>query len=179
MIVYWDISTGAATIIKRFISFIDENNFSIGDEIIRSEEEDKKILVNKNGQKFHTFTSKSTCNQYLKTWEALGLIAKNKSAYRIATLIRDYKLLCFYTLLFLVQDSNDERVLRYRHTIIINILFAAKIINSKDLYDKGIKKTRDKFKISNIQKNVSKYEKKLAKHFEIAKWLKEHYDQKL
>lgn len=176
MIRYWILGTKTDSIIKRF-SNISKNN-EIGMKFTIQSIGNSFNLISLNGEVIDTFTSKTTIEQYLKSWEALGLITKiRESSFLINTNLWDWNELVKYSLIYILKDSSIEYVASYRWTVIINILVAADVINEFDL-SKSITTKKGDVSISKIkEKVVGKFERQIIKNWEIIREIKENYDK--
>ena len=173
---YWRIGTGAHTYIDKFREMVIDNNLTIKDFLISSEEGKQYILETPSGESCVRWHSKSTANQYIKVWESLGFIVAVGPKYFIATNFREHKKLIQYSLINITMSSNDESIQRYRTTMIINILVEAKVINQRDLFEKGFIKGASPLMIEDVIKSISKYERTVIKERNVVNKIKEYYD---
>ena len=175
---YWRIGTGAHTYINKFSDMVKNNNLSIKDFLVTNKEGKEFILETSSGESCIRWHSNSTANQYIKVWESLGFIVAVGSKYFIATNFRQPRRLIEYSLINILMSSDDESIEKYRTTVIINILVEAKVINQRDLFEKGFIKGNSPLMIEDVIKSISRYEKTVIKERSIVKKIKEYYDNK-
>jgi len=177
MIKYWRIGTGAFTFIKKYSDLAIKNNFFPGNKIILFEKDNVFTLLNE-GVEIEIFNANSTANQYMKVWESFGFILRKYGhEYVISTNLHDIESLIKLSKINLTLPSTDERIEKYRNTIIINILVHSKIINSVDIRDKEIYKGSKPLSIEDVKKSISKYEKELSVDKKFIEDIKEKYDK--
>ena len=178
MIKYWRIGTGASSFVKKYSELAIKNNFFPGNKLVLLENNGVFFLL-RDGIRIEVFNASSTANQYIKVWEAFGFIVKSMTnEYVVSTNFSDKKSLIKLSKINITHSSMDEKIEKYRNTIIINTLVCSKIINSVDIRKKGIYKGTKLLLIEDVKKSISDYEKELSNNKEFIKEIKEKYDKK-
>ena len=173
---YWKIGTSPISMIKKFIQFLNKG-MKVTENFRILPNERGNWIVDLSNNKIFNLMSKATTKQHLIVWESFGFIHKKKeNYYSIITKFKKLNELIEYSKLFINKKSNNEKVNRYRNTIIINILVYLNIFNEWDIRNRNIKKTKGNLTIKEIKSTISNYEKKLSKNNKFVQEIRGKYD---
>ena len=129
------------------------------------------------GNKVFSLMSKTTFQQNIDCWMALGLISISRDKYLINYVSSSLIDIVDFSKMYMLEYSENERINMFRWTKIVNTLVLDGYVTKQNMKTYNIKQKNGVLTIEKILKECSVYEKELLSDKRFVKRLKEKINE--
>ena len=107
-------------------------------------------------------TKKTTSQQNLECWIALGLVQQSRDKYILKFVSSSFKDIVSFSTKSILDNSDEHSIMTFRWTKIVNVLVLNEYITKDNMEKFGIRQKKGTLTIDKILKECSEYEKELS-----------------